>query len=203
MTDAVSTSRRRALTAIAGGAAALAAHPAWADDPRYPSRPVRLLLGFAAGGGSDVVARLIARSLGERLGPPLRLPRLFALLVNPGVAVETAAVFRDLGLLPGQEHAAGASAFALDRPHAASQEAFATALAVSGNDLEAPARAVAPVIGEVLALLAALPGCQLARMSGSGATCFALFDDCRASAAAARMLAGRQPGWWIKPTVLG
>lgn len=71
MTDSVSTSRRRALTAIAGGAAALAAHPAWADDPRYPSRPVRLLLGFAAGGGSDVVARLIARSLGERLGQPV------------------------------------------------------------------------------------------------------------------------------------
>lgn len=167
-----------------------------------------VLYAAAARIGADVPICLAAKTrimqgIGERLGPPLRLPRLFALLVNPGVAVETAAVFRDLGLLPGQEHAAGASAFALDRPHAASQEAFATALAVSGNDLEAPARAVAPVIGEVLALLAALPGCRLARMSGSGATCFALFDDCRASAAAARMLAGRQPGWWIKPTVLG
>lgn len=70
MTHSVSTSRRRALAALAGGAAAVAGQPAWAD-PRYPNRPVKLLLGFTAGGGSDVVARLIARSLTERLGQPV------------------------------------------------------------------------------------------------------------------------------------
>ncbi|KPF66755.1 hypothetical protein IP69_14560 [Bosea sp. AAP35] len=89
--------------------------------------------------------------------------------------------------MPGQSH---------------STAALLAALAASGNDLEAPARRVAPVIDTVLAALRAQPGCRLARMSGSGATCFALFDDCRASAAAGRALAHAQPGWWVKPTLL-
>jgi 4-diphosphocytidyl-2-C-methyl-D-erythritol kinase len=83
-----------------------------------------------------------------------------------------------------------------------SVDALVATLGGSGNDLEAPARRVAPILGEVLAGLAALPGCRLARMSGSGATCFALFDDCRASAVAAKALQRSRPGWWVKPTVL-
>lgn len=76
------------------------------------------------------------------------------------------------------------------------------ALSASPNDLEVPARRLAPVIADVLRRLAAQPGCRLARMSGSGATCFALFDDCRASAVAAKALARQEPGWWVKPTLL-
>jgi 4-diphosphocytidyl-2-C-methyl-D-erythritol kinase len=76
------------------------------------------------------------------------------------------------------------------------------ALADSSNDLEDPACRIAPVIGDVLSRLRALPDCRLARMSGSGATCFAVFDDCLASAAAGRALHRAQPGWWIKPTLL-
>ncbi|WP_332686395.1 4-(cytidine 5'-diphospho)-2-C-methyl-D-erythritol kinase [Bosea sp. (in: a-proteobacteria)] len=165
------------------------------------------LYAAAARIGADVPVCLEARArvmqgIGERLGPPLRLPRLFALLVNPGIAVETASVFRQLGLEPGEmfsrKTAAETAPWALPAAPSALSKAFAL-----GNDLEAPARGTAPIVAEVLAQLAALPGCRLARMSGSGATCFALFDDCRASAAAGRQLSRQQPVWWVKPTVLG
>lgn len=165
------------------------------------------LLAAACRIGADVTVCLEARArvmrgIGERLGQPLRLPRLFALLVNPGVAVETASVFRSLGLQAGQGHAGGVEPFRANASAPATSAALIEALAATRNDLEAPARAVAPAIGEVLSALAALPGCRLARMSGSGATCFALFEDCRASAAAGKRLAHDQPDWWVKPTVL-
>lgn len=161
----------------------------------------------AARVGADVPVCLEARArlmqgIGERLGPPLRLPRLFALLVNPGVAVETAAVFRALGLQPGQRHADGVEVFKADQPSPATSASLIAALAATGNDLEAPARGLAPIIAEVLSALSALSGCRLARMSGSGATCFALFDDCRVSAGAGKQLARQRPDWWVKPTVL-
>ncbi|CAD5298414.1 4-diphosphocytidyl-2-C-methyl-D-erythritol kinase [Bosea sp. 62] len=165
------------------------------------------LLAAAGRIGADVPVCLEARArvmrgVGERLGPVLRLPRLFALLVNPGVAVETAPVFRALGLQSGQGHPGGVEPFQANASAPATSAALITALAATGNDLEAPARVVAPAIGEVLSALSASPGCRLARMSGSGATCFAVFDDCRASAAAAKRLAHGRPDWWLKPTVL-
>lgn len=166
------------------------------------------LLAAAGRIGADVPVCLEARArvmrgIGERLSQPLRLPRLFALLVNPGVAVETAPVFRALGLQPGQGHAGGVEPFQAEEPSPATTASLIAALAASGNDLEAPARAVAPVIDEVLSAVSALPGCRLARMSGSGATCFALFDDCHASAAAGKRLAKQQRDWWVKPTMIG
>lgn len=165
------------------------------------------LLAAAGRIGADVPVCLEARArvmrgVGDQLGPPLRLPRLFALLVNPGIAVETAPVFRALGLQAGQGHAGGVVAFKADGASPATSASLIASLAASGNDLEAPARAVAPIIGEVLAALSAASSCRLARMSGSGATCFALFDDCRTSAAAAKLLAHDRPDWWVKPTVL-
>ena len=165
------------------------------------------LLAAAGRIGADVPVCLEARArvmrgIGEQLGPPLRLPRLFALLVNPGVAVETAPVFRALGPQAGQGHAGGAEAFGAEAPSPETSASLIAALAASGNDLEAPARTVAPMIGDVLSALSAQPGCRLARMSGSGATCFALFDDCRASAAAGKLLTHGWPHWWAKPTVL-
>ena len=165
------------------------------------------LLAAAGRIGADVPVCLEARArvmrgIGERLGQPLRLPRLFALLVNPGVAVETAPVFRALGLQPGLRHAGGVAAFKAEGSAPVTSASLIAALGASGNDLEASARSVAPAIGEVLSVLLALPGCRLARMSGSGATCFALFDDCGASAAAGKHLAKQQRDWWVKPTVL-
>lgn len=148
----------------------------------------------------DSRARMM-RGAGEALGPVLRLPRLFAVLVNPGIAVETAAVFRKLSLDPAQGHALSQVQAAGSWP-LVSAAALTEALSASGNDLQPPACATAPEIAAVLESLAAIPGCRLARMSGSGATCFAIFDDCRASAVAARALRTAQPLWWIKPTVL-
>lgn len=161
----------------------------------------------AARVGADVLVCLESRArimagIGERLGPALRLPPLFAVLVNPNVAVCTADVFRALGLAQGQSCPASVES------HIDAAERFAAApdllagLHRTGNDLEAPAAKVAPVITEVLQRLSRLPGYRLGRMSGSGATCFALFDDCRQSAAAAKLLADERPDWWIKPTLL-
>jgi len=166
------------------------------DDPA--------LLRTAGRVGADVPVCLDSRArvmagIGERLGPALKLPPLFALLVNPGVPVETVAVFRALGLDAGQ---AGPGAGGDAPARADSASALIASLAASGNDLETPGRQVAPVVDIVLAELRALPGCRLARMSGSGATCFAIFDGCRESAAAGRALRRRQPGWWVRPTLL-
>lgn len=163
-----------------------------------------LLRVVAAGVGADVPVCLDSRArlmagIGERLSPALKLPPLFAVLVNPGVGVETVAVFRALGLKAGEM---------LSEAHAAKLGTLGSAgellgyLASTTNDLAAPAQHVAPVIGEVLKRLVVLPGCRLARMSGSGATCYALFDDCTASAAAAKTLRHEQPGWWVTPTLL-
>ena len=160
--------------------------------------------------GADVPVCLASRArvmqgAGEVLGGPLRLPRLFAVLVNPRVAVSTAAVFGKLGLAPGESLPARPPVPMPPAEHIAAMgtEAFiAGVLAPLPNDLEAPATALAPVIGEVTAMLAATPGCRLARMSGSGATCFGLFGSCGESADAARAIRSAHPHWWIKPTIL-
>lgn len=164
-----------------------------------------LLREVAAQVGADVPVCLDSRArmmagIGEKLGPVLRLPPLFAVLANPGVGVETVGVFRALGLKAG-ETMSQARAQNLAAPESTAE--LLGHLASTTNDLAAPAQRIAPVIGEVLERLAALPGCRLARMSGSGATCFALFDDCTASAAVAKALQRERPGWWVKPTMLG
>lgn len=164
-----------------------------------------LLRAVATGVGADVPVCLDSRArlmagIGERLGPVLRLPPLFALLVNPGVGVETVGVFRMLGLEAGKMLSA-ARAGSLVAPGSAAE--LISYLTSTTNDLAAPALRIAPVINEVLERLVALPGCRFARMSGSGATCYALFDDCTVSAAAAKALQREHPDWWIKPTLLG
>ena len=173
-------------------------------------------------------ARLM-RGIGDKLSAPLDLPPLHAVLVNPGVAVATKDVFAALGADRHPEVRA-ISAFmrvfdALwraskdDRPpieglwlspfeglaalgHLRVTELIA-ALAENQNDLEPPAISLRPVIADVLAALRAAQGCKLARMSGSGATCFGLFDSARASSAAADATEAAHPGWWVRATTLG
>lgn len=138
------------------------------------------------------------RGIGEILSPPLALPPLAAVLVNPGVAVPTKDVFAALGLAAGQECKRAVRMRRLPRD----REAFIAFIAAQTNDLEAAAIKLQPVIAKVLVALRKEPGCELARMTGSGATCFGLFDTTRAAAAAARRLAAEHPHWWVKATVL-
>ena len=151
--------------------------------------------------GADVPVCLAGRAcrmqgIGEVLGAVPPLPPVWAVLVNPRVEVPTPAVFRALArrdnppmpqALPGWTDAA----------------ALADWLALQRNDLQSPAIALAPVIGTALDALAALPGAMLARMSGSGATGFALFASASAAHAAADAMQARQPGWWVAAAPLG
>ncbi|MCP3729001.1 4-(cytidine 5'-diphospho)-2-C-methyl-D-erythritol kinase [Sphingomonas sp. MG17] len=154
------------------------------DDPR--------LFECADALGSDVPACLYSRSaIGSGRGEQLQwidgAPGTPGLLVNPGVAVSTGAVF---AAWDGIDRGGLGQGGLLDRAQA------------GRNDLEPPARAIAPVIGEALTLLGEQPGVILARMSGSGATCFALFDSPAARTAAAGAVAAAQPRWWCLETAL-
>jgi 4-diphosphocytidyl-2-C-methyl-D-erythritol kinase len=162
------------------------------DDPRLPQA--------ARATGADVPVCLdpqprLMRGIGDVLSTPLGLPRLFAVLVNPGVAVSTREVFAGLQLPPA----------APTTPPATPADSVALMAEIVGgrNDLEGPAIELEPAIADVLAVLGKLPGCQLARMSGSGATCFALFGSTATASAAARTLRVGYPAWWVRATVLG
>jgi len=155
------------------------------------------LADIGMGLGADVPVCLAshtaqAAGIGEVLTPMAPLPSMGLLLVNPGRAVMTAGVFAALDAASSDF---GALAPAPSGPFA-DGAALLDALGPTGNDLERPARALAPVVGDVLAGLVALPGCQLARMSGSGATCFGLFDDVASAQAARSVFARLRPGWW-------
>ena len=151
------------------------------DDPR--------LAAAAQATGADVPVCLDPRprrmtGIGEILSAPIELPRLPVVLVNPGVAVPTKQVF-----------AAIASRLATAKPKAAAiippsgdYNSVLAAIAASGNDLEPAAITLQPVIADVLSALSGLPGCDLARMSGSGATCFGLFETSQTAASAAHAL---------------
>ncbi len=173
------------------------------DDPRL--REAARVTGADVPVCLDPRARIMT-GIGEILSEPLGLPKLPALLVNPRVAVPTKEVFQALrGRFSGKETAAPAPWQSRAKPSRARPKAGAVidALAERPNDLEAPAIEIAPVIADVLAGLRALKGCRLARMSGSGATCFALFTTAPAAAAAARTLRRQHPDWWIRATTLG
>src|SRR6185369_8077587 len=123
-----------------------------------------------------------------------------AVLVNPGVAVETRAVFAALArerAATGQAGQGGAVPAA-----AMSAAALLDALANARNDLEPVAARIEPAIADVLARLRST-NCRLARMSGSGATCFALFASDEEAADAARSIGAACPRWWTRATVIG
>jgi 4-diphosphocytidyl-2-C-methyl-D-erythritol kinase len=154
---------------------------------------------FALAGrlGADVPVCLHGRAchmagIGERLGPPLDLPPFDIVLANPGVPVETAAVFRALALRPGDI-----------RPAARAGVCDLRAEIMRGiNDLQAPAIDFVPAIGAVLRRLGEQDGCLVARMSGSGPTCFGLFARGGAAETAALRIAAAQPGWWVEQAEL-
>jgi 4-diphosphocytidyl-2-C-methyl-D-erythritol kinase len=139
------------------------------------------------------------RGIGDILSAPLTLPKLGIIIVHPGIAMPTPPVFKALGLTPGERCAAGAAS----GPVPDEREALLVWLAGERNDLEPPATSIAPAIADVIRAIAALPGCRLARMSGSGSACFGLFDTEAAAAAAVHGLAAAHPGWWARASSIG
>lgn len=187
------TKRLPAAAGIGGGssdaAAALRGLLAMGHQPKGDLAALALSLG------ADVPVCLAGRparmsGVGEGLAPLPPLPPLWLVLVNPGVPVSTGACFAVL---------AGRFGPAMDDlPPAGWPDAAALArwLAAQRNDLEPPARMLAPPVADALAGLAATPGCLLARMSGSGATCIGLYAEAGNAQAASAQIAAAQPGWW-------
>jgi 4-diphosphocytidyl-2-C-methyl-D-erythritol kinase len=166
------------------------------DDPR--------LLAAARASGADVSVCLtpsarMMRGAGEIIGESLQLSPLPAVLINPGVPLETKAIFARLGLKPGDS--AGNGAHPLVAPGSGADTLY-NALRKARNDLEDAASVAAPVIVDALAVLASAKGSRLARMSGSGATCFALFTTRRAAVRAAAVIRAQHPTWWVKSAIL-
>lgn len=150
--------------------------------------------------GADVPVCLLGRAammsgIGEKLQPIDSLPPIWLVLVNPGVALDTKDVFDALGGRFGP-------AMPLERtPDSAAD--LAILLRARRNDLEAPARYLAPEIDPVLAALRAQAGCLLSRLSGSGPTCFGLFGSKKEADFAARNLSRAYPKWWVAATAAG
>ncbi len=148
--------------------------------------------------GADVPVCRVAQAAhmtgtGERV-LPLHMAPLHAVLANPGVAVPTPKVFAALKTKSNAPMTAW--------PDGGGARAALDWLATQRNDLEAPATALQPVIGEVLRQLASLKAASLARMSGSGATCFALFEDPARAKSGAKTLSAAFPDWWVRDCVL-
>lgn len=185
---------------IGGGSAdaaacLLALAELWELPPDAP-----ILYEVAGTLGADIPACLAGRPLffggiGDQLTDAPSLPDCPAVLVNPNVPVPTPAVFRARSATPFS----GPARFA-DAP--GDVTALATLLAERRNDLTAPALTVAPVIAKCLAALDQTRQVLLARLSGSGATCFALYPDQAAAKNAATVIKAAYPDWWVQPTRL-
>lgn len=165
------------------------------DDPR--------LQQVALATGADVPVCLLSRAcdmtgVGEQL-LPLALPSMPCVMVNPRVPVVTKDVFQALGLRNG-ELLVGATDV-LEAPAwpeaGRSISDWVEVLETVANDLEAPAMRIEPVIGDVLGALRSSAGVKLARMSGSGATCFAIYGAPADAHAAAEKIRRDHPGWWV------
>jgi 4-diphosphocytidyl-2-C-methyl-D-erythritol kinase len=165
------------------------------DDPR--------LIEVAQLTGADVPVCLASQAcvmtgVGETL-LPLALPTMPCVMVNPGVAVATRDVFAALGLRSGELLVGAADVMQATAwpEEGASVEDWVEVLAAGCNDLEAPATRIQPVIGEVLSALSAANGAWLARMSGSGATCFAIFENVPEAQRAAQKIRLDHPALWV------
>jgi 4-diphosphocytidyl-2-C-methyl-D-erythritol kinase len=158
--------------------------------------------------GADVPVCLASRAcvmtgVGETL-LPLSLPKLPCVMVNPRIPLATKDVFQALGLRRGQLLVGVTDLMRAPAwpEEGSSVEDWVEALSSGSNDLEAPATRIQPVIGEVLSALNASNGAWLARMSGSGATCFAIYENTAEAQRAAQKISLDRPGWWVHAGVL-
>ena len=153
------------------------------------------LSGLALSLGADVPVCLFGRSaymrgIGERIKPGPALPSAYLVLVNPGIAVSTSAVFK--------AHQSSYSQTSPDLDETDDIADFVEQLARRGNDLWTPAMDTAPIIGDAINMLEAVEDCLLARMSGSGATCFGLFKTRDQAERATREIRSNSPAWWVE-----
>ena len=167
-----------------------------ADDP--------LIYAAARATGADVPVCVhprsrLMRGIGEILSGPLKLPALQGVLVNPGVALATKAVFA--AWKPNLAPAIPVDSTALAAM--TKREQLLRFLKSQANDLELPALTLAPAIADVLTALRNQQGCELARMSGSGSTCFAVFASAIEAIKAAEKIHAAYPRWWVRATALG
>lgn len=170
------------------------------DDPR--------IVGVARDTGADIPVCFASKActmtgVGENLAM-LDVPPMPCVMVNPRVGVATKDVFAALGLGKGEFLAgAGDVMFSSGWPgDGASFDAWIEAIGSGTNDLERPALKVEPIIGDVLSALRATEGVRLARMSGSGATCFAIFQTIGDAGQAAKAISQTHPDWWVHAGVL-
>lgn len=155
--------------------------------------------------GADVPVCLESRAslmsgVGERVTPLAGVPPMWAVLANPRVSLSTADVFRALDA--PSLHASNPDAPAPIAPQFADFPDLVRYMTARENALEAPARRLCPIISDVLSMLSELDGAVLARMSGSGPTCFALFGTCEDATAVAGRLAMSRPEWWVEAAAL-
>jgi 4-diphosphocytidyl-2-C-methyl-D-erythritol kinase len=166
--------------------------------------PLARLAELALKLGADLPVCLAGKpsfvgGIGEDIQPVPPMPDLYILLVNPLVPLPTIDVFR--------RRAAGPDGARFGDPGrwsgtlAAEDELFRR-LADCRNDLTDAAIAIVPAIADVLEAIGGQPGCRLARLSGSGATCFGLFSDATAARTAAAAVLKSRPGWWAVATRL-
>jgi 4-diphosphocytidyl-2-C-methyl-D-erythritol kinase len=163
----------------------------WDIDPGDP-----IVLGVAAGLGADIQVCVQGRAaymggIGTEIALAPELPPAGLVLVNPGIGLSTPAVYRARqgGFSPPAR---------FDAPPA-DAAALAALLAERNNDLTDAAVSLVPEIATVLGAIGADKTCLLARMSGSGATCFGLYADVDAASAAGALLKRDHPGWWVAP----
>ena len=150
--------------------------------------------------GADVPVCLLGKSaimsgIGEQLEEVGKIPKIVIILVNSGIVMSTFDVFRRLEIqekTSSQVWTSGASA-----------PEFCEALAAAGNDLQAPAIEMAPEIETVLSEIEGQEGCRLARMSGSGATCFGIFETELAAQRAAQGIQSHHFDWWVQAMTIG
>jgi 4-diphosphocytidyl-2-C-methyl-D-erythritol kinase len=165
--------------------------------------------------GADVPVCLdprarVMRGIGDVLSDPIALRPIPAVLVNPGVTLATKDVFAAFDKAP--ERAPSCSSAQIQEQQIQEQQErpewvregrlILSALAQDANDLETSAIRLCPEIARILEILRQQAGCELARMSGSGATCFGLFASRAAASAAARSLRAAHPHWWVRATTL-
>lgn len=188
------TKRLPVASGIGGGSADAAAALHLLNGLWGLKRSLDALQALALPLGADIPVCLLKRpammrGIGETLLPFDRLPDFALLLVNPGAALSTAEIF-----------AARQGTFTTPTPPPsafAALDALIDWLSQESNDLEEPARRLCPAVGEVLEALGRTAGCRLARMSGSGATCFGLYATLAEAEAAAEAVARAYPAWWV------